>query len=137
MFDLASLDTRTASEEGKAFKVWRPGAGTDVVDDAGKVVTITMCGRNSEAFRRVQAEIRARKTDRQARDIPETQEDRDADRFDVLCALTKGWSFTHLGDEEFAFTPDNVRRLWSDTRWEWLAVQKLSEVMTEGNFLQA
>jgi len=51
MFDLAKLDTRTLSEEGVAMPISHPRTGSPILDDAGKPVTVTLLGPNSEKQR--------------------------------------------------------------------------------------
>jgi len=134
-FDIALFDTRSRSESGVDFPILNPKSGLPFLDNEGKPVTITLLGRNSDAFRSVQREAQKREADRQARGVVRDDEEQRREVFDYLVAITKGWSFDALSGEPFAFNPANVRRLWIDGRWEWLRTQMFNHCLQEGNFL--
>ncbi len=137
-FDIAAFDTRTKSEVGTDMTILRPGSPfAPFLDAEGKPLTITLKGRNSVAFKAAQREIQQRNADREARGIPRTDDDEKTDRFNLLCAVTVGWSFDTLDGQPFPFSPDNVKKLWADERWAWLQVQAINFHSSEGNFLAA
>lgn len=135
-FDIAKFDTRTRSESGAAMQVRHPSTGAPFLDpDSHQPLTITLLGRNSDTFRRVQREITQRDADRAAASVVKTDEDFERERFDILVACTVGWSFDQLEGQPFPHGPDTVRKLWGDNRWPWLRTQAMNFVLAEGNFL--
>ena len=135
MFDIAKLDTQTRSEQGVAMTVRHPGTGLAILDDQGEPVTITLMGNNSEAFRTMQRAISERRQARRAKRIEITVDDLRNDDTEVMAALTLGWTFTEMDGKPFSFSPENARRLWADTRWEWLFNEAVSFTAAAGNFM--
>jgi hypothetical protein len=137
-FDITKLDTRTRSQVGVPMTITRPSPPyAPFLDDAGNPVTITLLGRNSDVFRRISREAQQRAADMAARQIPRTTEESKAERFETLVAMTVSWSFDTFAGEPFPCTPENIRKLWADDRWEWLADAAFSWIISEGNFLAA
>jgi hypothetical protein len=135
-FDIARFDTRTRAEAGAEMVILRPAPPyAPFLDDDKKPLSLSLKGRNSTAYKAIQRELQMRNADRSARDITRTDEDEQRDRFDVLVAVTAGWSFDQMDGQPFAFSPENVRKLWADNRWDWLQTQALNFVNAEGNFL--
>ena len=134
MFDIAKLDTRTMSEKGMPMQVRNPTTAAPMLDDAGKPVTITLLGRNSEKFRALQREAQQRRADMASRSIPFGADDVKTENFNYLVGTTIGWSFDTMDALPFAFSEDNSRKLWADGRWAWLNAQAIGFILEEGNF---
>jgi hypothetical protein len=134
-FDIAKLETSTRSEEGVEMEVIHPRTQAPVLNDDGSPVTITLLGRNSEAYLEEERAMRDRRQSRLTRGIKLTQEDLDDDEARLLCAATKAWTFATMGGQDFPCTPQNARRLWSDRRFRWLRERAIQFVLMDGNFL--
>lgn len=135
MFDFATLDSGTRSAAGVPMTILHPATGAPVLDSDGQPVTITLLGSNSDVFRDTNAMIRERRLARQARKIATTAEDIRQDEIDLLTALTKGWSFDTLDGQPLPYSSDNARRLWKDSRWEWVFDLAIVFAQTAGNFM--
>lgn len=135
MFDISKLDSRARSESGVAMPISNPTTGAPFLDDAGKPVTITLRGPNSEIFKAKNRELQQRRVDMAARGVKMGPEDFTRERFDLLTAMTLGWSFDTMAGEAFPFSAANCDKFWSDGRWEWLQHQAWNFVQNDGNYL--
>ncbi len=136
MFDISKLETLTRSEEGVAMKVIHPRSREPVLGEDGKVITITLLGKNSDAARMAMRRAADRSTERAMRGMKSTPEERERDDAEFLAACTKSWDFTQMDGEDFPCTNSNAVRLFSDPRFRWLREQAFSFVMDEGNYLR-
>ena len=136
MFDIAKLDTLTLAEEGVPMPVVHPRTREPVKDNAGKPITVTLLGKNSDTARASFRRIGDRASERAMRGMKPTPEDRERDDAEYLAACTKAWGFTELDGQPFPCNYDNAMRLWGDARFRWLREQALSFVMDEGNYLR-
>lgn len=134
-FDIAQLDTRTRSEAGQPMELLHPRSGAPILGADKKPVTITLLGPNSEKSRAVNREMAQRRADKASRGVKMEPEDFERERFDVLTALTVGWTFDMLDGKEFPFNDENCRAFWSDGRWAWVQTQAWGFCQGEGNFL--
>ena len=134
-FDIAAFDTITRSEQGVAFPVKHPKTLAPWLDEHGKPITITLLGRNSDAFRNQLRVSQALDASKAAAGITKSSEDFETERSDMLMALTKAWSFDVLDGKPFPCTPENIRKFWKDKRWPWLHTQMMENILTDGNFL--
>jgi hypothetical protein len=136
-FDIATLDTRTRSEAGVPMQILHPSTKRPIYNDANQPVTVTLLGRNSDAYRAAQRESQSRRAAFEARGVMMTEDDYEQERQTLLCAVTVGWNFDTMDGSVFPFTPENCRRLWADRRWTWLASDAFNFVHQDGNFLAA
>lgn len=135
MFDVTKFDSQTLSETGVPMEVKHPRTGSAILDDAGKPVTITLIGPNSDVSRAVFRSIQQRRAEFASKGVKMSDADFDRERFDALVKLTTGWTFDSMGAEPFPFSADNARKFWADKRWEWLSVQAFSFCQQDGNYL--
>lgn len=134
-FDISRLDTRALSDAGVAMPILHPRSGAPMLGSDGLPVTITLLGPNCATFKKVQRELQTRRTDAAARGIKLTDQDLDRERFDMLVAVTTGWTFDTFDGKPFPFTPDNLRAFWSDKRHEWVQFQAWAWCQQDGNYL--
>ena len=134
-FDIASLDTLTLSERGVPMTVVNPKTAMPVLDTAGKPVVIMLKGRAADAFETTQEAIRQARGDRAARGIISSTAEIKEEDVRLLCALTMGWTIEQIDGQDFPFSPENARRLWSDPRWPWLKERAIQFAQGDGNFL--
>jgi hypothetical protein len=135
MFDLASLDTRTRSEAGVPLTLVHPKTRGPVTRADGSVVTVTLLGRCSDTHRDKSRELAERTAEMASRGIRQSRDEREADDAELLVACTKGWTIDKMDGQDFPYSPENARRLWTDTRFLWLRDQAVNHVLTDGNFL--
>lgn len=135
MFDIAKLDTRSQSEAGVAMSIAHPRTGAPILDDAGKPVTITLQGPNSQAFKTMLRGLQLRRVEMAGRGVKMLEADFDRERFDTLVAVTVGWSFDELDGKSFPFSPENCRLFYSDSRWDWVISQAYGWCQQDGNYL--
>ena len=134
-FDVSQLDTRTLSEAGVPMPIKHPRTNAPILGKDGKPVTITLLGPNSAKAKAVNRELQARRADFAARGVKMEPKDFERERFDLLVALTTGWTFDQLDGKPFPFSPDNLRAFWADQRWEWLQSEAWQWCQSDGNYL--
>jgi hypothetical protein len=134
-FDIASLETQSLSEAGVAMPLFHPRTGQVVRDENDREVTITLLGRNSKAFRDKVRAITEKAQERRARGVQPTNEEIRADDVDLITACTRDWSFVTMDGQAFPPTPDNIRKFWSDLRYQWIFERAQQFVNSDGNFL--
>jgi hypothetical protein len=134
-FDLATLETSTKSELGVPLEVIHPRTQTPVLNDAGEPITITLLGRNSEAYLEEERRMRERRQERLSRGIKLVQDDFDRDEAMLLTAATTAWMFDQMDGQPFPCNRQNAMRLWSDKRFRWLRERAIRFVVEDGNFL--
>jgi hypothetical protein len=135
MFDIATLETRTRSEAGATMQLNHPSSGSPILDDKGQPITITLLGRNSDAYERAARVVVERRIERNARGVVATADEAREDECEILTACTKGWSFDKMGNEDFPCTPENIRKFWRDRRFPWIFEAAQRFVLSDGNFL--
>ena len=134
MFDLASLDILKPSEEGRVLTLRHPKTGQPFLDDKRQPLTITLLGRWAGVVMQKADDLEARRAARPA-GFEMTKAESVASDAEYFAAATPGWSFTHLGGEEFPFTQQNAAKLYADPRFPWLRVQVAAFHQQDGNFL--
>jgi len=136
-FDLASLDTRTRAQSGVPMQLIHPRDRGPVRTDAGELVTVTLHGRASDIYCNAERAMQERRAERRARGVITTQDEFARDETELLAACTVAWNIPELDGKPFAYSDDNARRLWSDTRFAWLRDQAIGFIQADGNFLPA
>ncbi len=134
-FDIAQLDTRTASDAGVAMPILNPRTAAPMLGADGKPVTITLLGSASSVFKTMQRASQLRRADMTARGVKMTDEEWEAERQQFLVALTKGWTFDSMAGQPFPYSPDNARTFYADKRWEWVTNAAWRFVNEDGNYL--
>ena len=134
-FDLASLDTRTRSEQGVAMEIIHPKTRAPVLREDGRPVTITLLGANSDIFSDVARRMRDRNSDRVNKGVRVSPDDMRNDEFEYLVACTVDWTIEEMDGKPFPFSRENARKLWADRRFNWLFREALNFISVEGNFL--
>jgi len=135
-FDLASLDTRAASSEGRPL-VLLNRSRQPLTNDDGTEVSISFFGQNSDQFRRnlrSQQEARRVLAD-QGKAV--TGDFLDREQVDTLIACTASWNFDELDGAPFPCSPQNVVKFWNDPRFVQLHAQAISFILDASNFLPA
>lgn len=129
--DLSNFDTRKACNDGAIMQVIFEGE--PVLQDDGKPVTITFCGRDSDAF---QKSVRSRADDRmQARQrVKVTLAAMEAETVETLSDCTMAWDGIVLDGEALPCTRANAVKLY--TRFPWLREQADGFVSDRANFLK-
>jgi len=135
-FDLAALDTKTLSEQGMPMPIIHPRTRTPIMNEDGTPLTITLLGRHSEAFRETLRASQQGRADLTARGIAISDEHREREDINTLVACTRDWTFQVLDGKEFPCTPQNVRKLWNDTRFRGLRETAIGFILSDGNFLR-
>ena len=119
-FDLASLDTRIASDEG----VWLTLldiSGKDVLDDEGAPVQFKLIGRDSAVAKEAFGEVAGKEGGALS-----------AASVNALAKCVKGWSDNlTMGGKAFEYSEENARTLAAVPHIQgWIA----SEVVNRANF---
>lgn len=135
MFDLNSLDTLTRSQTGTDMPVTHPRTRAPILQDNGQPHTITLRGRNSDAYRDMQRSLQERRADMAARGIAPSREELERDDVDLLVACTVGWTDMTMDGQPFPYSPENARRLWSDRRFVFLRDAAITHIREDANFL--
>lgn len=137
-FDIAEFDTHTLAETGMKMPLLDLRTGLPRRRRDGVPVTITLLGRQSDAFRDTLHKIQtARVTDRLNTDKPveSDAQRREREDRDFLIACTADWSFTIMDGKPFTCTPGNIRKFWNDRRFRSLHESGIAFIMADANFL--
>jgi hypothetical protein len=135
-FDLAEFDILALSEQGTPMALIHPHTRLPMIDDDKTPLTISLMGRNSDAFRNTMREIQAARAERQARGTAPDPELREQEDILLLVACTTDWTLKILDGKPFPCTPPNIRKLWNDPRFRPLREAGLTHVMNDANFFR-
>lgn len=135
MFDVAKLDTSVKSDAGVAMPILHPRTGVAMVRDDGTAVTITLLGPNCATSKAINRQLQERRTGFAAKGVKMADDDFMRERFDMLVAVTRGWTFDLIDAKPFPYNAENVRVFWADKRWEWLQDQAWGFCRGDGNYL--
>lgn len=134
---LAELAPKTIAEAGVAIAVRHPKTNVALG------ITITVCGTDSETYKRIQRKQMNRRLEQSQRSrnnkVVMTAEEIEAEAMDVLIGCTKAWATGSRPEIEFAkdewlpCTPENVRRMYEDL--PWMKEQVDQEIADRSNFL--
>ncbi len=136
MFDIASIETLTLSEEGVPMNVIHPKTKQALKDEEGKLITITLLGKNSDTARAAIRKQADRASERAQRGMISTPEDRDRNDAEFLAACTTAWTFAQLDGSPFPCNTQNALKFWSDQRFRPLREQALGFIMEDGNYVR-
>jgi hypothetical protein len=137
-FDFAEFDTKTRAELGAKMPLLDMRTGLPKRHPDGTAITISLLGRQSEAFRETLHKVQQRRAaDRLATDrYPESEtERREREDREFLIACTVDWSFKVMDGQPFPCSPVNIRKLWNDPRFRTVAETAIAFIMADANFL--
>lgn len=133
-FDLASIATVRA-DEGSPMPVTRPGSRIAMLNEDKTPVTITLLGRASVPFREVLRQVQLGRAQIAQRGEQLTEDDIFLEDTNTLTACTVNWTIRSLDGAAFPCNPQNIRKLWSDTRFRSLRDDALRFIVQDANFL--
>lgn len=112
-FDFSNLGTAAMANEGVVVELRHPTERTPMG------AYITVLGKDGTVFRRLERTQTNRRLTEAARtrDLALKAEEIEADRLDLLVACTKGWEGILKNGEPIPFSPENVRKLYTDYPW--------------------
>src|SRR5215472_5270366 len=137
-FSLVSVMPIRANE-GVDMQIRHPSSFELMRNADDSVVTVTMRGQTSRAFRDTVREINRQRAEQQL-PVEEVQSPEHVYETDtkLLVACTVGWNFDELEPgEPFPYSEENALKLWTDERFEFLRFQAMQFLLNNGNFLPA
>lgn len=137
MFDLDQLNTSDLANRGVVMEVRHPITGEVAVDSNKKPVTLTLCGEDSDVYRRSQREaadrrIQARQSGRR---MAMTAEELENESLQTLIDCTRGWSGLGVAGVELEFSAENALLLYR--KFPWLREQAEAFIQDRSRFLKA
>lgn len=137
MFDLNTLDTLTASEEGRWFYPAHPRTGAPFTMSNGEKFGFLLYGRASQASRDAMREMNdaravieqtgGRVSVSQSEDIVAT----------YMARCTKAWTPIMLDGVEVPYTFENAKKIWADPRFGWMRPLAQAFISDDGGFFPA
>lgn len=124
--DLATLDTRKASNQGVEFELDHPSTGEPLG------IVLTVVGTDSDDYKR--AEHAATNKRLNKRNAKMTAEGLEATTRGLLVECIKGWTGMVVDGEEMEFTKENARAVLK--RFPWIQEQVDQFVGDRRNFIQ-
>lgn len=131
--DLKQFDTVAASNVGFELQLVNPSNGEELP------IFITVLGRDSDEFRKLQAELNRRRLNKLARSgrHRSTDDDFEADGVQLLAVCTKAWRDGDkpkltIDGEELECNRANAARVYS--RFPWIKDQVDAAVLDRANF---
>jgi hypothetical protein len=136
LFDLATLDTRVASEDGVIMPVRHPTTDDPLLSD-GAPITLRVCGQDSRRYREVDREHTDRRFKRMGRggNTDLSAKELELERLERVVSCTLGWENVYLDNQPLSFSQENALELYK--RLPWLVEQVNRFVQDRGNFLKA
>lgn len=138
-FDLASVDTKTLSEQGVPLSIRRVD-GSLLLDRDGKEVQITLLGPDSSKYRSLTRENVRKRLERRAlgaKDLTVEEIDEvEADSMEILAVCTTGWVGVNTPQgEPIPCTVENALKLYQN--YPVIREQVDAFVGNRANFIQA
>lgn len=116
-FDLADLDTKKTSEEGRILKLRHPST-KEILTHGGKEFSIVLRGSDSDEYNRVfkknmrkQMQLAKKNGNIVDADVSESA------TTDMLVSMTVGWTGIYLNGAELQFSKEAATKLYTDYRW--------------------
>jgi hypothetical protein len=130
--DLSKVDTTAAADSGADMQVRNPATGEPLVHDDGAPVTITLCGVDSQRYKKAEQSATDRRLQAQqpGRRAPLTAAGLESDRIELIVACTLGWNI-----ERPECNAVNARKAYR--RLPWLFEQADQFVGDRSNFRKA
>ena len=134
--DLAELDTKQGSDEGREMILLHPATNLPVLQDDDKTpVTIKLAGIDSQRYRDVQREISDARI-KSTRRTPLTTEELENDGIRILVACTMGSDGVIVSGETVDLSvPEQAWRFYR--RFTWARDQVDRYIAQRANFLKA
>jgi hypothetical protein len=135
-FDLSTLDTVKASDEGSVLQVRHPTTGAVLANGDGRAVEIKLAGTDSERARKAERSALNRRLKMGGRRGAGTltAEELDNDALEMLAVCTLAWSGFVMDGQEVECTPENAKRLYR--QMPWLREQAQAHAEERSNFLK-
>lgn len=134
-FDLASLNTTKACNEGAEVEIRHP------VTNVPLGMTIRVLGRDSDTFKQHTRDLLNARLRREAmaqkrgKDLDvRTVEGIEQENMDLLVICTMGWKGVSYGGSDLAFEEANVRKIYKE--FPWIFDQVNEAIGTLENFLK-
>lgn len=142
---LASLNLSSASNKGRTMTVLHPEERTPLKTADGTVLTITLLGRDSDAFIRAERAAKSKAFEQVTKKGKFNPAESDQQTAETLAACTTAWSgipvawLTEGGEDESPaeFSRANAVALYTNPGLRWLKEQVDEFVGDRANFLQA
>jgi hypothetical protein len=131
--DLATLDITKAANEGAVMEVLHPVEGTVLKDDAGKPITITLIGQDSEKVKKRQR-VEMNKRLKGGRRQTMTAEELEEQGLQLLAFCTLSWSGIKLDGQDLDCNAANAVIVYQ--RLPWMKEQVDAFVGDRANFLK-
>lgn len=131
--DLATLDITKAANEGATMEVLHPTEGTVLKDEAGKPITITLIGQDSEKVKKRQR-VEMNKRLKNGRRQTMTAEELEEQGLQLLAFCTLSWSGIKLDGQDLDCNAANAVIVYQ--RLPWLKEQVDAFVGDRANFLK-
>jgi hypothetical protein len=142
MQDLAELDSVAASDAGVEMQLYHPKTQSDLG------IFITLLGRDSKDYRRVQSAQNRKRTERMTKGgvfkpAVVTSEEIEQNTIELLSACTKAWRSVageestdtiSIGGQAFTCTTENAAMLY--TKYPWIKEQVDAFVSDRANFMK-
>jgi len=140
---LTSLNTASAANEGRAMPVLHPEDRTPLLDEKGKPVTITLMGRDSDAFIKAENAARNRAMEQLSKGVKFSAAAAERQTCETLARCTVDWSGIPKGwldgsDDEtpVKLSEENAVALYSNPGVKWLRDQVDEFIGARANFLK-
>jgi len=132
-FDLDNYKS-LSSEEGEFMQLHDPRTDEVVTNTEGKPVRIRLVGVDSPRFRNKQQEYMNRRLNRNKLKIG-TAEQLESERIELLVACTIGWEGMIRNGQDWPFSAENARLLYSEPSLKWIRDAVDEFVGERSNFL--
>lgn len=135
VFDLADLDTKTPSEQGRDLYLRNPKTGALMFCPDGSPATIGFVGPDSDSVKKVQR----RNRDEQMETLnangkpvdPDAKEKRDRDD---MASFARRWNLPPIDGKAVPFSLGAAKTLFHDPRFTWMPEQAVLFVHTRERF---
>jgi len=142
--NLASLNFAPAANSGAVMTVLHPIDRIPLETDGGDPVTITLLGRDSDAFIKAETAARQRAMDSLSKGSKVSVTDADRRGCESLARLVTGWQGIPEGwidgtdsNDPADFSVENAMKLFLNPGVRWIRDQADAFVADRGNFLKA
>lgn len=134
MFDLSTLDTTPAAEQGVDMKLRHPDTEEPIKSD-GQFVTFRVLGQDSKVFRKIDREQTNKRFKRMGRNKAELDaEELEIERLERVLACVIGWENVYLDNMPLPFSQENAHHLF--VRFPWIVEQINRFITDRANFLK-
>lgn len=133
--DLDAIDTNAGSF---AVELMHPGTGAALLDDQGNPITISVVGKYSDQYIKVQKAQQNRRLKAAGRKgLKLTADELEAEANELIAACITGWSGIVIGGEVLEFSLGNARKLIANPKMAWVKEQLDVAIGDEANFTKS